>query len=329
MSDPITAISPEETNNLLVTMPRKDKTTLQKMIKWIKGEGEAGDVSSKLMCMICERLENDQLTEAFGIDDGFNMRGYFMVIHLWLIHKRLVMEPMFGYMVDNRIFKDVWDMFQHWMVLKEVPEPLFSQELQNVQAHMFGLMLTLDDALCRTDILPARINEAIWSNVYNQDIPPEDPRVVLLTKYVIRQLVHVLQMDRNHFLNADFVWADMIIPHLNLHVKSRVVPALSYKPQYNGYLPPAEDCEALAEKKKRKPQPQYFDHGPPINFTSLLLSKAEGREEEPPSKNRPLRLLANSKANKADIITEGTTTEGGGQSTSASPTSWAAGPTSC
>lgn len=294
MSDPLTQVSQEETSRYLTTMPRTDLTMVQKFWRFLIGYNNPDSevLAYKFMCMICERLENRDLVDAFGIDDGFNMRAYFAALHAWLLHKRLILEPMLGMLVDQELFPQLFDFMEHWMVLKETPAQRFQAELKRVRTYLMAMMVCLDDALGRTDILPARIHEALFMHIYSTEgFLSDDPRITLLTKYVMRQLVHLLQMDREHFLNAEFVWAPMMAPQHGLYIDSPLIPALAYRPLYGGYFPPPEMRRRLAARKRFRLPGQYFTHAPGINFVELLETTAP-----PVSRENVLEQIEDAKA---------------------------------
>lgn len=98
------------------------------------------------------------------------------------------------------------------MWLKKVPEYRFEAELQNVQEYMFGCCVTLDKALERPDILPARVQQVLWANIYSGSVKKDSSGLTRLTKYLLRQLGLMLQLDATCFLSGSFVWADFPIP---------------------------------------------------------------------------------------------------------------------
>merc|ERR1740120_543216 len=55
--------------------------------------------------LIVERLDNEPLLTAFGIDTGFNMQVYFMILHAWLLHQRLVLEGSKAKALDQELFE--------------------------------------------------------------------------------------------------------------------------------------------------------------------------------------------------------------------------------
>jgi len=189
---------------------------------------------SNLSGLIMERLDNEQLSLTFDIDGGFNMQAYFMIVHVWLLHQRLVLEGSTAKRMDEELFENCWTVVRHWMMLKKVPEYRFDAELQNVQEYMLGCCLALDKALERSDILPARLQQALWANIYSGSVNKNAQALNRLTKYLLRQLGLVLQLDKEDFLAGNFTWADY--PLLSMPKSGRELP--TWRREYS---------EALAE----------------------------------------------------------------------------------
>lgn len=162
--------------------------------------------------LLLDRLRDRRLLMAFNIKLDFNMQAYFLILHAWLLHQRLVLEGAKAKKIDDDLFESCWMHVRNWMFLKRVPEFRFDADLKNVQEYMLGCCVALDKALERPDILPARIQQVLWRNVYSATGDRDATALMLLTKYVIRQLGLMLQLDAEHFLAGNFVWADFPIP---------------------------------------------------------------------------------------------------------------------
>jgi len=162
--------------------------------------------------LIIERIDNEPLCRAFGIDSGFNMQVYFMMIHTWLLHQRLVVEGSKAKRLDEDLFESCWTLVRNWMWLKKIPEYRFDAELRNVQEYMLGCCIAMDKALERPDILPARLQQTLWANVYSGNVKRDADGLTRLTKYCLRQLDLMLQLEGECFLSGSFVWADFPVP---------------------------------------------------------------------------------------------------------------------
>jgi len=244
LSDPVAIITPEESEAFLVPIPKSDRTPFQDLLWKINGRHKEYRRSAlRMIYLIMERLENDALTRALHIDESFNHRAYFFILHVWMLHRRLRVEGYQGEFTDEALFDFTWHMFKEWLLLKAVPEFRFFAELKHCQEYMFGLCFSLDFSLQRADILPARIREALWANVWAGEVDPDEAYLDVATKYVVRQLSHILHMDREPLLSSNFVWADFpIYPEMP---RQKVVPALAYVSRYAGYRPLANAVQEI------------------------------------------------------------------------------------
>eukprot|EP00913_Durusdinium_trenchii_P035545 g33264.t1 len=109
---------------------------------------------------------------------------------------------------DEELFEQCWNMARSWLVLKRVPEYRFDAELQNVQEYMLGACIAMDKALERPDVLPARVQQCLWANMYSGSVKKDHKGLMRLTKYMLRQLGLILQLDADRFLSGQFIWAD-------------------------------------------------------------------------------------------------------------------------
>eukprot|EP00435_Cladocopium_sp_Y103_P026441 s1440_g6.t1 len=110
--------------------------------------------------------------------------------------------------IDEDLFEYCWNMTRSWLVLKRVPEYRFDAELQNVQEYMLGACIAMDKALERPDVLPARVQQCLWANMYSGSVKKDHRGLTRLTKYMLRQLGLILQLDSDRFLTGQFIWAD-------------------------------------------------------------------------------------------------------------------------
>jgi len=217
MQDPVCELRPEEAQRYLVSHtdpiaelplwhPKRIGTHVTQPFRQRKL------AAARFIDLIVERLDNEPLCNAFDIDTGFNMQVYFMIIHAWLLHQRLVLEGSKAKRLDEDLFEGCWSMVRNWLWLKKIPEYRFDAELQHVQEYMLGCCLALDKALERPDILPARLQQVLWANMYSGGIRKDAKGLTRLTKYCLRQLGLMLQLEAESFLNGGFVWADFPMP---------------------------------------------------------------------------------------------------------------------
>jgi len=217
MQDPVCELRPEEVRRYVVerTDPVSELPIWhpRRLSTRVLQPSRAKNLAvSRLTDLIIERIDNDALCRAFEIDTGFNMQVYFMILHAWLLHQRFVLEGSAAKALDEDLFESCWTLVRNWMWLRKIPEYRFDAELLNVQEYMLGCCIALDKALERPDILPARLQQVLWANVYSGGVKKDAAALTRLTKYCLRQLGLMLQLDTHHILAGNFVWADFPIP---------------------------------------------------------------------------------------------------------------------
>merc|ERR1712107_769008 len=117
-----------------------------------------------------------------------------------------------GQAVGPGLVRELLDARPELYVAQKVPEYRFDAELRNVQEYMLGCCVYLDKALERPDILPARLQQVLWANIYSGEVKKDAVALTRLTKYCLRQLGLMLQLEAEPFLSGSFVWADFPVP---------------------------------------------------------------------------------------------------------------------
>lgn len=234
MEDQICEIAEEEVSNYLLPIEKNPWDGVITRLAWDIREKYRGrfNASLELVDLVLERLDNQPLKDIFQIDEGFNQHCYFLFLHAWLIHRRLLIEGKSARDLDEKFMDHCWTVVLQWMLVKKIPEYRFVSELQHVQGYMVGFCVALDMAVERADILPARMQYVLWANVHSGSLANDHECVTLLTKYVIRQLSYLLMVPTENVLNGKFVWADMPVEESALIVR---------QPEYNYYLPKYRD----------------------------------------------------------------------------------------
>ncbi|ETW27988.1 hypothetical protein PFFCH_04546 [Plasmodium falciparum FCH/4] len=138
--DKNTKISIRESSRYAIPIPQCDRSIISSMIyKFFLKHTEYGECAWRLVHLIIERLENEEILNLFRINESFNMKMYFYVLHLWIINKRLRHEQYQGDIINTYIFDITWRIVRDWMLLKDVPEYSFNAELLNCQEYAFGV----------------------------------------------------------------------------------------------------------------------------------------------------------------------------------------------
>ncbi|ETW20914.1 hypothetical protein PFAG_00256 [Plasmodium falciparum Santa Lucia] len=229
--DKNTKISIRESSRYAIPIPQCDRSIISSMIyKFFLKHTEYGECAWRLVHLIIERLENEEILNLFRINESFNMKMYFYVLHLWIINKRLRHEQYQGDIINTYIFDITWRIVRDWMLLKDVPEYSFNAELLNCQEYAFGFLVSLDEAANNVDIFPSLLKDILWEHLYEKKVKQCGKIVTELSKYSILQMRHIFNLSSDHFLQAYFIWADFY----NQKKSNRRLPALCQQISYGG-----------------------------------------------------------------------------------------------
>ncbi|KYO03545.1 hypothetical protein PGSY75_0211300 [Plasmodium gaboni] len=232
--DKNTKISIRESSRYAIPIPQCDRSIISSMIyKFFLKHTEYGECAWRLVHLIIERLENEEILNLFRINESFNMKMYFYVLHLWIINKRLRHEQYQGDIINTYIFDITWRIVRDWMLLKDVPEYSFNAELLNCQEYAFGFLVSLDEASNNVDIFPSLLKDILWEHLYEKNVKKCGKIVTELSKYSLLQMRHIFNLSSDHFLQAYFIWADFY----NQKKSNRRLPALCQQISYGGYRP--------------------------------------------------------------------------------------------
>ncbi|SPJ08355.1 ubiquinol-cytochrome-c reductase complex assembly factor 1, putative [Plasmodium sp. DRC-Itaito] len=232
--DKNTKISIRESSRYAIPIPQCDRSIISSMIyKFFLKHTEYGECAWRLVHLIIERLENEEILNLFRINESFNMKMYFYVLHLWIINKRLRHEQYQGDIINTYIFDITWRIVRDWMLLKDVPEYSFNAELLNCQEYAFGFLVSLDEASNNVDIFPSLLKDILWEHLYEKKVKKCGKIVTELSKYSVLQMRHIFNLSSDHFLQAYFIWADFY----NQKKSNRRLPALCQQISYGGYRP--------------------------------------------------------------------------------------------
>ncbi|CAD2085256.1 ubiquinol-cytochrome-c reductase complex assembly factor 1, putative [Plasmodium vinckei lentum] len=232
--DKNTKISIRESSKYIIPIPQCDRSFISSLVyKVFLKHTEYGECAWRLVHLIIERLENEEILNIFQIDESFNMKMYFYILHLWIINKRLRHECYQGEIMNTYVFDITWRIVRDWMLLKNIPEYSFNTELLNCQEYAFGFLVHLDEASTNVDTFPSHLKNILWEHLYEKKVKKSGPVVTELSKYSILQMRHIFNLSSDHFLQASFIWADFY----NQKKLNRRLPALCQQISYGGYRP--------------------------------------------------------------------------------------------
>ena len=206
LDDPICDISEADAQKFILPADSYSDS-LWDRARWTFGGRSEG--TNRLFRLTVERLENRRLQDVLGVGSGFNQQLFWMMLHAWVLHKRMVVFN--DGAQEEDYFEALFRIIDHWMVAKEIPRHRLTVEIGNAQKHALGFCVAMDISIERPDILGGRIQETLWQAFFDGQVARDDWRLNNLTKYTIRQAAFALHIPEKNFLQGQFLWADFPI----------------------------------------------------------------------------------------------------------------------
>eukprot|EP01040_Poterioochromonas_malhamensis_P016899 gene16899-19297_t len=112
--------------------------------------------ASTALFSVCQRhVEHGYWQRHAHIGDDFRSTHMLLVLHVWMVHKRLLTEGKRGLLVQESLFDTLWDNTSDRMYKKGIPEisallafvSQLNKYLKEVQAYSFRTCVELDQSL--------------------------------------------------------------------------------------------------------------------------------------------------------------------------------------
>jgi cytochrome b pre-mRNA-processing protein 3 len=120
------------------------------------------------------------------VTNDFRARQTMIMVHMWLIHRRLIMEGNRGTTLQECMFDELWDDTSIRIRNAGIHEMMVNKRLKDVQGYSFRSCMELDAAMTMEseDEQLEEVAGSLWRGVYqrNNDIDPD--HVMELAEYV-------------------------------------------------------------------------------------------------------------------------------------------------
>mgnify|MGYP000548392384 CR=1 FL=1 len=118
----------------------------------------------------------------------FRSKHHLIMLHCWLIHKRLISEEG-GKVVQEAMFDELWEDTSNRIRNVGVNELSINKHLKDVQGYSFRYCIELDEALTKEtpDEVKEEIGGALWRFNFLRDDDVEADHVMKMADYVYRE----------------------------------------------------------------------------------------------------------------------------------------------
>jgi len=118
--------------------------------------------------------------------NDFRSRHSILMVHVWLVHRRLLKCSKRGLAIQESLFDELWDDTSVRIRQAGIGEMSVNKYLTQVQGYSFRTCVELDEAMSKpTDA--ERLEEtagSLWRTVYNKRDEVDEARVLELAQYV-------------------------------------------------------------------------------------------------------------------------------------------------
>mmetsp|Transcript_14456 Transcript_14456/g.16531 ORF Transcript_14456/g.16531 Transcript_14456/m.16531 type:complete len:347 (-) Transcript_14456:733-1773(-) len=151
-----------------------------------------------------KRLLNIDLKE----ETSFQSTQQLLMLHTWMIHRRLLKEGEEGRMVQENLFDNVWEDTRRRIRAAGINELSVNKHLMETQKWSFGSCVTFDHGFEIENDNNEELATALWRAVFQSDSSVPDRKVLHLAKYVRRQMKLLEDLSREDFLDGKIKWLD-------------------------------------------------------------------------------------------------------------------------
>jgi len=139
-------------------------------------------------------------------NNNFHSRQQMIMLHVWMVHKRLLAEEESGKEIQENLFDACWEYTTRRIRSTGVHELTVNKHLAEIQKTCFAAAVSYDHGINITNDENLELGSALWRNVYlhNEKIP--DEQVYKLADYVRNQVSTFGRTGSESVLDATLPW---------------------------------------------------------------------------------------------------------------------------
>ncbi len=150
------------------------------------------------------------LSLSFDFDSKtFMPRQQLLMLHVWMIHRRLLKESERGKALQEVLFDTLWEDTTRRIRATGVHELTVNKHLTTVQKSCFTSAVSYDHGLTITNDENLELGSAIWRNVYSSDPKAPDESVYRMAEYVRSQITSLEAQNNAELFDGRVSWLDV------------------------------------------------------------------------------------------------------------------------
>lgn len=168
--------------------------------------------SSKALFGSCQLQASLPFWQTDGrFPSNFRSKQMLLVLHIWMVHRRLMREGRNGLHVQEALFDELWENTCNRIRGEGIGEMSVNKHLKDVQSISFRACIELDHVLTLTASTPEEVLDelsgVLWRNLYDRNEAVDEERVVVLAKYVASEQSSLLALPLQAILDGRIAWS--------------------------------------------------------------------------------------------------------------------------
>lgn len=142
------------------------------------------------------------------VKNDFRPRHALLVSHVWLVHRRLMLEGKNGRLMEEAIFDLLWEDTMVRIRSMGINELSVNKNLADVQKYSFPMMVGYDQALARPnkEERSDHLGAAAWRNLWLADGSFTVEHCMEMAHYLERELETLKGLDTQSFYEGRIPW---------------------------------------------------------------------------------------------------------------------------
>ncbi|KAG7379362.1 hypothetical protein PHYPSEUDO_008718 [Phytophthora pseudosyringae] len=148
---------------------------------------------------------------ALGLPRSFRAQQALLMVHVWLVHRRLALEGEQGKIMQELMFDRLWEEIVVRIRYLDISELTVNKHLAQVQQVCFNACIAYDQGLKNG---PNVLQTAVAQNLL-EDATPEGLRIAsIMAEYMKRELKNLEKVDAKYIMEGTIPWSPLPETHV-------------------------------------------------------------------------------------------------------------------
>jgi len=156
-------------------------------------------------CM--QQADSPSLRRALQLpSEGFAPQHQLILLHVWIVNKRLLQEGKKGRKLQAELFDTLWENSERRIRHAGIQEMSVSKNMTEVQKVSFGAMVAYDIGLKKTEDNDQELGSAVWRNLFASKDDVLEENVLRVTKWMRAEVKRVMELPFRQIEEGQIDW---------------------------------------------------------------------------------------------------------------------------